>query len=65
MFSNRLLQAAAESICFIRDQVFKAARDMDHVSDPFLVFLFVVVLDAVLYVLAYLLVRFLRRKQND
>jgi hypothetical protein len=38
---------------------------MDHVSDPFLVFLFVVVLDAVLYVLAYLLVRFLRRKQND
>jgi len=38
---------------------------MDHVSDPFLVFLFVVVLDAVLYVLAYLLVEFLRRKQND
>jgi len=38
---------------------------MDHVSDPFLVFLFVVVLDAVLYVLAYLLVRFLRREKNE
>jgi len=39
---------------------------MDHVSDPFLIFLFMVVLDAVLYVLAYLVVRlFLRRKQND
>jgi hypothetical protein len=38
---------------------------MDHVSDPFLVFLFVVVLDAVLYVLAYLLVEFLRRNKNE
>jgi hypothetical protein len=38
---------------------------MGHVNDPFLIFLFMVVLDAVLYVLAYLLVRFLRRKQND
>jgi hypothetical protein len=38
---------------------------MDHVADPFLVFLFIVVLDAVLYVLAYLLVRFLRRGKND
>jgi len=38
---------------------------MDHVNDPFLVFLFIVVLDAVLYVLAYLLVRFLRREKNE
>jgi predicted Na+-dependent transporter len=38
---------------------------MGHVSDPFLVFLFVVVLDAVLYVLAYLLVRFLKRGKNE
>jgi hypothetical protein len=37
---------------------------MDHVDDPFLIFLFVVVLDAVLYVLAYLLVRFLRREKK-
>jgi len=36
---------------------------MGHVNDPFLVFLFIVVLDAVLYVLAYLLVRFLRRRK--
>jgi len=34
---------------------------MGHVGDPFPIFLFIVVLDAVLYVLAYLLVRFLRR----
>jgi ABC-type multidrug transport system permease subunit len=38
---------------------------MDHVSDPFLVFLFVVVLDAFFYVLAYLLVRFLKRGKNE
>jgi len=38
---------------------------MDHVNDPFLIFLFMVVLDAVLYVLAYLLVRFLRRDKDE
>jgi hypothetical protein len=38
---------------------------MGHVGDPFLIFLLMVVLDAVLYVLAYLLVRFLRREKND
>jgi hypothetical protein len=38
---------------------------MGHVNDPFLIFLFMVVLDAVLYVLAYLLVRFLKRGKNE
>lgn len=38
---------------------------MGHVNDPFLVFLLIVVLDAVLYVLAYLLIRFLRRKKDE
>jgi hypothetical protein len=38
---------------------------MGHVNDPFLIFLFMVVLDAVLYVLAYLLVEFLRRNKNE
>jgi len=38
---------------------------MGHVNDPFLIFLFMVVLDAVLYMLAYLLIRFLRRGKNE
>jgi len=38
---------------------------MDPVNDPFLVFLIMVILDAVLYVLAYLVVRLLLRRKQD
>jgi len=38
---------------------------MGPVNDPFLIFLFMVVLNAVLYVLASLLVRFLKGVKNE
>jgi hypothetical protein len=38
---------------------------MGRVGDPFLIFLLMVVLDAFLYVLAYLLVRFLKGVKNE